>query len=410
MAYYYRTPSSKDWRPLAVSVDDNWQPLAIDAASNQLYVLKKYNGRMALFAETLGNSTTEQLVGQNSNVDIDDVVRVGRAQKVIGYTFAEETRHAVYFDPEFKRLSAALSKAIPNLPIVDFVDASADGNKLLIFAGSDRIRAATMSSTATTKSLNEALLAGRSSRGAVLARQQSVVILRRSASRIPAYLTLPPAKRGKNLPAVVLPHGGPSARDEWGFDWLAAIPGRARICGNPAQLSRLGRLSATSGKGERVQGLADGDRRRQRIGPVSGAQGIADPQRMAIVGWSYGGYAALQSVAVDPLLYKARWRSRRSRISAMLKTEAGAFYQLRARQRTSSEPVLTSLKVAAAPRFGDQSAGAAIPRRHGSECQYRASARRWRQRSKAPGRPRRIRARSRGSTTSSTTAMRGSRC
>src|SRR4029453_6469019 len=40
-------------------------------------------------------------------------------------------------------------------------------------------------------------------------------------TRVPAYLTLPPGKEAKGLPAVVLPHGGPSARDEWGFDWLA---------------------------------------------------------------------------------------------------------------------------------------------------------------------------------------------
>src|SRR3546814_12165466 len=38
---------------------------------------------------------------------------------------------------------------------------------------------------------------------------------------IPAYLTLPPGKEAKNLPAIVLPHGGPAARDEWGFDWLS---------------------------------------------------------------------------------------------------------------------------------------------------------------------------------------------
>ena len=37
---------------------------------------------------------------------------------------------------------------------------------------------------------------------------------------IPGYLTLPPGSDGKGLPAIVLPHGGPSARDEWGFDWL----------------------------------------------------------------------------------------------------------------------------------------------------------------------------------------------
>ena len=43
----------------------------------------------------------------------------------------------MYFDPEFKKLAASLAKALPNLPLIDFVDASDDESKLLIFAGSD---------------------------------------------------------------------------------------------------------------------------------------------------------------------------------------------------------------------------------------------------------------------------------
>lgn len=57
-AFYYRTPNSNDWRKLAVSVDDDWQPLAIDAATNRLYMLKKYNGRFALFTTTLDGAPT----------------------------------------------------------------------------------------------------------------------------------------------------------------------------------------------------------------------------------------------------------------------------------------------------------------------------------------------------------------
>ena len=54
------------------------------------------------------------------------------------------------------------------------------------------------------------------------------------------------------------------------------------------------------------QQLADVDRRhRRRRRAIWSTQGIADPERMAIVGWSYGGYAALQSAAIEPTLYKA---------------------------------------------------------------------------------------------------------
>jgi hypothetical protein len=51
---------------------------------------------------------------------VDDVVRIGRSGRVIGVTYAEERRQAVYFDPEYKKLQASLSKAIPNLPLIEF--------------------------------------------------------------------------------------------------------------------------------------------------------------------------------------------------------------------------------------------------------------------------------------------------
>ena len=54
-----------------------------------------------------------------------------------------------------------------------------------------------------------------------LATVRSITYPAADGTRIPAYLTLPPGSDGKNLPAIVMPHGGPGARDEWGFDWLA---------------------------------------------------------------------------------------------------------------------------------------------------------------------------------------------
>ena len=117
---------------------------------------------------------------------------------------------------------------------------------------------------------------------------------RRTEPTVPAYLTLPPGSDGKNLPAIVMPHGGPGSRDEWGFDWLAQYFA-PRLCGAPAQLSRLVRLWRALVPEERLPVLADGDRRRERCRPLAGRQGIAEPGKLAIVGWSYGGYAALQS-------------------------------------------------------------------------------------------------------------------
>ena len=303
--YEYRALDSHDWEELASYQEDEFQPLAIDSGANRLYALKKRNGRDALYGITLGQATSETLIAENPRVDIDDIVRFGDGQRVIGYTYAEEQRHAVYFDPEFKALAASLGKAIPQLPLIDFIDSSADGQKLLIRAGSDVDPGRYYLFDRSKKTLNEMMLERPKLEGRTLAGVKSVSIPAADGASIPAYLTLPPGRETKGLPAVVLPHGGPSARDEWGFDWLPQfLAARGYAVLQP-------QYRGSAGFGDAWLNENGFKNWRTSIGDVTASakwlasQGIANPNKMAIVGWSYGGYAALQSAAVEPSLYKA---------------------------------------------------------------------------------------------------------
>ena len=121
---------------------------------------------------------------------------------------------------------------------------------------------------------------------------------------IPGYLTLPPGRSdAKGLPAIVMPHGGPSSRDEWGFDWLAqyfAQTGFAVVQPN---------YRGSSGYGDKWYQDNGFQSWRTAIGDVTDAgrwlvKEGADPARLSIVGWSYGGYAALQSGVLAPDLFK----------------------------------------------------------------------------------------------------------
>lgn len=73
----------------------------------------------------------------------------------------------------------------------------------------------------TSRRLNEIMLARPQLEGVALAPVKPVKVRATDGTVIPSYLTLPPTGTGKGLPAIVMPHGGSSARDEWGFDWLA---------------------------------------------------------------------------------------------------------------------------------------------------------------------------------------------
>lgn len=118
---------------------------------------------------------------------------------------------------------------------------------------------------------------------------------------IPGYLTLPPGvTEPRGLPLVVLAHGGPAARDDNQFDWWAqalASRGYAVLQPNFRGSSGLGQAHLEAGYGEwgrKMQtDLSDGVR-------WLAAQGIVDPQRVCIVGASYGGYAALAGATMDP--------------------------------------------------------------------------------------------------------------
>jgi len=306
--YFYRTTDSREWKTLVeyADFDDQLQPLAIDAEINALYALKKKDGRRALYTIKLDGSLAETLIAQHPRVDIDGVERIGDGHRVIGYSYSDETSKVEYFDPEFKSLAGSLSKALPNLPLISFVDSTVDGRKLLLFAGSDNDPGRLYLFDRDRKSLNEAMLERPQLEGRALARMKPVTIPAPGDVQIPGYLTLPPGKESaKGLPAVILPHGGPSARDHWGFDWIVHfLAARGYAVLQP-------QYRGSAGYGD--DWLNDNALRNWRAAMTDiatsarwlASQGIADPNRIAIVGWSYGGYAALQSAAIDPQLYRA---------------------------------------------------------------------------------------------------------
>jgi dienelactone hydrolase len=306
--YFYRAAGSHDWRRLGSSgtgADDDMMPIAVDPTLDAAYVLKKLNGRQALYRVKLDGSLATELVYANEHVDVDDVVRASHGSRVIGVTFAEERRRVVYFDTEYAALARSLGRAIPNLPLIDFGSASADGNRLLVHAGSDNDAGRYYVYDRATRNLNEILMVRPELENVALASVRAVTYPAADGVSVPAYLTLPPGSNGRGLPTVILPHGGPSARDEWGFDWIAqylAHQGYAVLQPN---------YRGSAGFGDqwlRQNGFTGW---RTSIGDITAGarwlaqQGIGDPNRMAIVGWSYGGYAALQAGVAEPRLFRA---------------------------------------------------------------------------------------------------------
>ena len=138
---------------------------------------------------------------------------------------------------------------------------------------------------------------------AQLAAREPVVITARDGVKLVSYLTCPVGVPRKNLPMVLYVHGGPWARDQWGYDptaqWLA----------NRGYAVLQVNCRASTGFGKKFLHLGDkqwgGTMQDDLTDAVKWAiaQGVADPKRVAIMGGSYGGYATLAGLTFTPDLY-----------------------------------------------------------------------------------------------------------
>jgi len=138
-----------------------------------------------------------------------------------------------------------------------------------------------------------------------LAEMKPVVIESRDGLKLVSYLTTPPHEQAKNLPMVLLVHGGPWARDSWGYNpmhqWLANR-GYAVLSVNFRGSTGFGKAFINAGNREWA-----GKMHNDLIDAVNWAidQGIADPDRVAIMGGSYGGYATLVGLTFTPDVFAA---------------------------------------------------------------------------------------------------------
>ncbi len=309
ISYLYRLQGSQDWHELSrynVTAKTGFQPVAVDHDLNVAYGWKKLDGRMALYSMSLDGSLQLKLVYARPDVDLNSLVRIGRRNRVVGVAYSTDREGTEWFAPDIKELLGALHRALPKLPLIGVVDSSVDETKLLIYASSDNDPGAYYLLDRETNSLKKLLDTRARLEGVTLAHVKPVRYPAADGQMIPAYLTLPPGvDNPKGMPAIVMPHGGPSSRDQWGFDWLAQFyAARGYVVLQPEFRGSAGYGDTFFlNNGFKSWGTAISDV--VAAGRWLVSSGTADPSKLGIVGWSYGGYAALQSVAVDPTVFKA---------------------------------------------------------------------------------------------------------
>ena len=306
ITYSYHPAGTTELQTLSTwrAIDqEGFLPAIVDPDMDVVYGYQKLDGRLAVYTIALDGTHTRQLRYANPGVDVMSLVYLGRHRRVVGASYVDEYTHTAYFAPDLQQLVQTLAQAL-RTPL-NILDANDDATRVLVQTGSDIDPGVCYIFDSKSSHLQSFLTVRPQLEGVQLAVQRPVSYAAADGTRIPGYLTLPPGIESvRGLPAIVMPHGGPSSRDVWGFDWLV------QFFANRGYAVLQPNFRGSTGYGEAWFNHNGFRSWRTAIGDVlDGGRWLvkegADPARLGIFGWSYGGYAALQSAVVDPALFRA---------------------------------------------------------------------------------------------------------
>lgn len=282
--------------------DGGFEILGFDASGQNLYVVSWHEGdRAAVYQYDIASDRIGEKVAGDPRYDVDGAV-IQRGV-VVAIAWTDDLPCRQWLDPAVQRLQDALDKALPDSREI-VIDTAADGNLALVASYS---LSAPTTYRLFDRRTKEFSLFGDTYPGieqAVVSARQPVTYKATDGTDIPGYLVLPVGVEGKNLPFIIMPHGGPFSRDDGTFDVMAQfLANRGYGVLQPNFRGSTGYGAAFNQAGEKQWGgLMQDDVTDAAKWAV--AQGYADPNRMCILGWSYGGYAALMAAVKTPDLFK----------------------------------------------------------------------------------------------------------
>jgi dipeptidyl aminopeptidase/acylaminoacyl peptidase len=313
-----RTNSAGDTEILRVDADgfkniytctvlENCDVYGFDATNEQVYLVTN-KGSLDLIELELLNPATGAAVKVESDPEKRVDITSGKLSEVdhrILFTEYEDDTVRRYFrDPAFEKDYHWLQSKLPGREIA-FGATSNDENLWIVSAYGDTEPGVTYVWNRKEQRLTQQYRIRDELPREALAQRKPYHYRSSDGLDITGYLTLPKGLPAKNLPLIVHPHGGPWARDSFGYDTFAQFlsnRGYAVLQANFRGSTGYGKKFLNAGNGEWGRKMQD-----DLTWGVNAlvAAGIADPARVGITGGSYGGYATLAGVAFTPKVYAA---------------------------------------------------------------------------------------------------------
>ncbi len=289
---------------LTTSFKESVSPLFFTFDNKFLYAASNLGrDKAAIVKFDIANGKELEVIYQNDEVDVDGLDYSKKRKVLTAITYTTDKEQVKYLDKEYEGMYEKLKELLGDKYEIIITSQNKNEDKFLVRTISDRSLGASYFYDAAKKEISKIADRAPWLDENEMCEMKPIVYKAKDGLTIHGYLTLPKGIESKNLPVVINPHGGPWARDEWG--WNAEVQFLANRGYAVLQMNFRG----STGYGRKFweasfkqwglsmqQDITDGVEFLVK-------EGIADPKRVAIYGASYGGYATLAGITSTPELY-----------------------------------------------------------------------------------------------------------
>lgn len=303
LEYLHRSNVDEGWEPLRLD-PEKWDIELFGAENNTLYVAG-YNDESTkgLYSYDIDTETIGELLFRDDYYDFSDSASYLLFQKqLIGFRYLRDRTHFVWLHPNLETIQGILDGSLPGRINIIY-QSSEDFGRHLVYSYSDSVPPEYLVLDLEAKSLQRIAATAPWLNYSKLASTEVFHFETNDGLKLEGYLTRPVDKSNEPYPTIMLVHGGPWVRDHSGYNdetQLFAQNGYAVVRVN---------YRGSPGYGKKISKDHQFEFRKMQ-GDIAEAarfmvtQGIADPNRIAIMGASFGGYSALCGAAFESELYR----------------------------------------------------------------------------------------------------------
>lgn len=310
--WYWRKPGESGWTEIMRMSEEDFDTFTvenIDYTKPDHLLVYANNGhdKIGLWSFNVNTRTFDELIYRREDADVYGVRyhsnNWSNPNQVTGVSYFTDKLHVEYFDQVEKATYEQLESAIPHAHYININSRSRDGNTMTVYNSGPR-------DPGTYYLLHEGKIQAVGSKqplleSEALADVQYITYDSRDGRPIPAYLTVPNGTAP--FPLIVLPHGGPFVQETVVYDeWAQMLANNGYMVLQPQY-----RGSRGYGKQFYMDAFMKGGQGGYQMqdDKDDGAEylvkrGLVDPDRIAMFGWSYGGYAALVAASREKQIYQ----------------------------------------------------------------------------------------------------------